>query len=139
MRRAGAACRCRRIGGAVSLDVVVPALRTATIDRLLASLAQGTVRPDAVSLVSNEVPDGLETYGLQVRLLRFRSARYPIGDRDLALRRDVGIWCSECSHVLTLDDDLVAPANLVESSLELLHRESHFWGHHRYISFDGYA
>ncbi len=107
----------------MSLDVVVPALRTATIDRLLASLAQGTVRPDAVSLVSNEVPDGLETYGLQVRLLRFRSDRYPIGDRDLALRRDVGIWCSECSHVLTLDDDLVAPANLVETSLELLDRD----------------
>ena len=123
----------------MSLDVVVPALRTATIDRLLASLAQGTVRPDAVSLVSNEVPDGIETHGLDVRLLRFRSDRYPIGDRDLALRRDVGIWSSECSHVLTLDDDLVAPANLVETSLELLGRERHFWGHHRYISFAGYA
>jgi hypothetical protein len=123
----------------VSLDVIVPALRTATIDRLLASLAQNTVPPDAVSLVSNEVPEGIETHGLNVRLLRFRSDRYPIGDRDVALRRDVGIWSSECSHVLTLDDDLVAPANLVESSLALLERESHFWGHHRYISFDGYA
>jgi hypothetical protein len=123
----------------VTLDVVVPALRTATIDRLLASLAAGTTRPDAVSLVSNEVPDRIETHGLDVRLLRFRSDRYPIGDRDLALRRDVGIWSSECSHVLTLDDDLVAPSNLVETSLELLERERYFWGHHRYISFDGYA
>lgn len=123
----------------MSLDVVVPALRTATIDRLLASLAWGTVRPDVVSLVSNEVPEEIETHGLEVRLLRFRSDRYPIGDRDLALRRDVGIWSSECSHVLTLDDDLVAPANLVESSLELLDRERYFWGHHRYISFAGYA
>lgn len=123
----------------MSLDVVVPALRTATIDRLLASLAAGTVRPDAVSLVTNEVPDGVEAHGLPVRLLRFRSDRYPIGDRDLALRRDIGIWSSECSHVLTLDDDLVAPANLVESALELLDRERYFWGHHRYISFDSYA
>ncbi|HSS79800.1 MAG TPA: hypothetical protein VLK24_01270 [Gaiellaceae bacterium] len=123
----------------MSLDVVVPALRTATVDRLLWSLAHNTVRPDAVSLVSNEVPDAIETHGLEVRLVRFRSERYPIGDRDLALRRDVGIWSSECSHVLVLDDDLVAPANLVESSLALLERESHFWGHHRYISFAGYS
>jgi hypothetical protein len=123
----------------VSLDVVVPALRTATIDRLLASLAEGRVQPNAVSLVSNEVPEGIETHGLEVRLLRFHSDRYPIGDRDLALRRDVGIWCSDCTHVLTLDDDLVAPANLVETSLELLGRERHFWGHHRYISFEAYS
>ena len=123
----------------MSLDVVVPALRTTTIDRLLMSLAAGTVRPDAVSLVTNEVPTGIQTYGLEVRVLRFRSERYPIGDRDLALRRDIGIWSSECSHVLTLDDDLVASADLVESALGLLDRERYFWGHHRYISFDGYA
>ena len=123
----------------MSLDVVVPALRSATIDRLLSSLAAGTVRPDAVSLVSNEVQAGIETYGLEVRLLRFRSDRYPIGDRDVALRRAICLWSSACSHVLMLDDDVVAPANLVETSLDLLTREPYFWGHHRYVSFDGYA
>jgi hypothetical protein len=122
-----------------SLDVVVPALRTATIDRLLFGLARGSTRPDVVSLVSNEVPSGIETHGLDVRLLRFRSETYPVGERDVALRRDVGIWSSECSHVLSLDDDLAASAGLVESSLALLRDEPCFWGHHRYIWVDGYG
>jgi hypothetical protein len=123
----------------VTLDVVVPAVRRATIDRLLESLARNTVRPDSVSIVSNEVDSDLETHGLNVRLLRFRSSEYPIGDRDVALRRDVGIWSSECSHVLTLDDDLIAPASLIETSLALLRDEPYFWGHYRYISFQGYG
>ena len=119
--------------------MVVPARRTATIDRLLFGLARGQARPDAVSIVSNEVPSGIETHGLPVRLLRFRSETYPVGDHDVALRRNVGIWSSECSHVLSLDDDLVAPASLVESSLALLRDEPCFWGHHRYIWVDGYG
>ena len=123
----------------MTLDVVVPAVRRATIGRLLESLAGNTVRPDVVSIVSNEVDPAIETHGLDVRLLRFRSDEYPIGDRDVALRRDVGIWSSECSHVLTLDDDLVAPANLIETSLALLREEPYFWGHYRYISFRGYT
>jgi hypothetical protein len=123
----------------VTLDVVVPAIRRATIGRLLESLGRNTVRPDVVSIVSNEVGTDLETHGLNVRLLRFRSAEYPIGDRDVALRRDVGIWSSECSDVLTLDDDLVAPANLIETSLALLRDEPYFWGHHRYISLQRYG
>jgi hypothetical protein len=123
----------------VSLDVVVPAVRRATIGRLLESLNRNSVRPDVVSIVSNEVDAQIETHGLNVRLLRFRSSEYPIGDRDVALRRDVGIWSSECSHVLTLDDDVVAPANLIETSLGLLHDEPYFWGHYRYVSLSGYT
>jgi hypothetical protein len=123
----------------VSLDVIVPTVRPATIGRLLESLALNTVRPDAVSIVSNEVDGSLETHGLDVRLLRFRSEDYPVGDRDVALRRDVGIWSSEASHVLTLDDDVVAPANLIETSMALLAEEPYFWGHYRYISFAGYT
>jgi hypothetical protein len=123
----------------LTLDVVVPAIRTATIGRLLESLAGNSVRPNVVSIVSNEVDPGIETHGLEVRLLRFRSDEYPIGDRDVALRRDVGIWASECSHVLTLDDDVVAPASLIESSLALLREEPYFWGHYRYISIAGYG
>ena len=122
-----------------SLDVIVPSVRPATVGRLLESLALGSVRPDAVSIVSNEVEASIETHGLDVRLLRFRSSEYPIGDRDVALRRDVGIWSSEHSHVLTLDDDVVAPANLIETSRALLADEPYFWGHYRYISFPGYA
>jgi hypothetical protein len=123
----------------VSLDVVVPAVRRATIGRLLESLGRNTVRPDVVSIVSNEVDARIETHGLNVRLLRFSSSEYPIGDRDVALRRDVGIWGSECSHVLTLDDDVVAPENLIETSLGLLQDEPYFWGHYRYISLSGYT
>jgi hypothetical protein len=123
----------------VTLDVVIPSVRTATIGRLLESLSRNSVRPDVVSIVSNEIDPGIETHGLEVRLLRFRSDEYPIGDRDVALRRDIGIWASECSHVLTLDDDVVAPANLIESSLALLREEPYFWGHYRYISIAGYG
>ena len=123
----------------VSLDVIVPTVRPATIGRLLESLARNAVRPDVVSIVSNEVDRRIETHGLDVRLVRFRSKEYPIGDRDVALRRDVGIWSSDCSHVLTLDDDVVAPANLIETSLALLGDAPYFWGHYRYISFAGYA
>ena len=123
----------------MTLDVVVPAVRRATIGRLLQSLAGNTVRPDVVSIVSNEVEAGIDAHGLEVRLLRFRSTEYPIGDRDVALRRNVGIWSSDCSHVLTLDDDVVAPANLIETSLALLRDEPYFWGHYRYISFSGYT
>jgi hypothetical protein len=122
-----------------SLDVIVPSVRPGTVGRLLESLALGSVRPDAVSIVSNEVEASLETHGLDVRLLRFRSSEYPIGDRDVALRRDIGIWSSELSHVLTLDDDVVAPANLIDTSRALLAGEPYFWGHYRYISFSGYT
>jgi hypothetical protein len=122
----------------MTVDVVVPAVRRATIDRLLASLARNTVRPDVVSLVSNEVDAEIDTHGIEVRLLRFRSATYPIGDRDVVLRRNVGIWSSECSHVLMLDDDLVAPPDFVETSRWLLRDQPYFWGHHRYLPFAGY-
>jgi hypothetical protein len=122
----------------LSLDIVVPAVRRATTQRLVASLARNTMRPDAVTIVSNEVEPTIDTGGLDVQIVRFRSDAYPIGDRDVALRRNVGIWASECTHVVTLDDDLVAPPNLVETSLALLRDNPYFWGHHRYISFSGY-
>ena len=53
--------------------MVVPALRTATIDRLLWSLAQNSVRPDAVSLVSTR--SGRDpAHGLDVRCCASRRA-----------------------------------------------------------------
>ena len=123
----------------MTLDVVIPALRPDTVERLLRSLALGRDRPDSVSLVGNEIPVDLPSYGLPVRHLRFSSETYPIGDCDLALHRTVGAWSSECSHVVFLDDDLVAPIGLVTAARGLLQREPFFWGHHRYIDVESWG
>jgi hypothetical protein len=122
----------------VKLDVVVPVLRTKTIGRLLQSLSLGVSQPDVVTLVSNEVALDTETFGLPVRVIRFSSDTVPIGQADVALRRNIGIWASSGSHVVTLDDDLVAAASLVASSRDLLRVHPYFWGHYRYISFRGH-
>jgi hypothetical protein len=119
----------------MKLDVVVPVLRTKTIGRLLQSLSLGVSQPDVVTLVSNEVALDTETFGLPVRVIRFSSDTVPIGQADVALRRNIGIWASRASHVVTLDDDLVAAASLVASSRDLLRMYPYFWGHYRYISF----
>jgi len=119
----------------VELDVVVPTLRTGTVQRLLRSLSLSTSRPDIVTLVSNEVSLDIETFGLDVQVARFRSATVPIGHGDLALRRNIGIWASAGRNIVVLDDDLVAAAELVAVSRELLRTLRYFWGHHRYLSF----
>ena len=123
----------------MKLDVVVPVTRTKTIGRLLKSLSLGTSQPDVVTLVSNEVPSNTETFGLPVRIIRFSSDTVPIGYGDAAVRRNVGIWASSGSHVITLDDDLVAPANLVATSRDLLCARPYFWGHYRYIRFTDHS
>ena len=123
----------------VQLDVVIPALREETLDDALWSIAHGTVKPALVTIVSNEVAAERETYGLDVRVIRFRSAAYPVGDGDLALKRNIGIWASPCSHVMTFDDDQVAPASLVETTIELLDREAYVWGHHRFVNYGSYG
>jgi len=119
----------------MTLDVVVPAVRTATLSRLLWSLAQGSIRPDMVSVVSNEVDGEVETHGLEVRVLLFSSERYPFGAYDLALRRNVGIFYSACSHVVTFDDDQIAPRTMLAAVRGLLEDRPYVWGHHRYASF----
>ena len=119
----------------MTLDIVIPVLRTRTIGRLLQSLSLGTGRPDAVTLVSNEVPLDVDAFGLPVRVIRFSSDTVPVGHGDVALRRDIGIWASHCSHVVTLNDNLVAAASLVAASRDLLRERPYFWGHHRYVSF----
>ena len=85
----------------MEIDVIVPVRREATIERLLISFSRNTVWPHAVTLVSNELDDrSVQCRGLNVRILRFQSHEYPIGDCDVALRRNVGIWASESSHPL---------------------------------------
>jgi hypothetical protein len=123
----------------MELDVVIPAARPATVERALQSLSLGSRAPDAVSIVSNEVEPALRTFGLPVRILRFESVVYPFGVRDLALRRNVGIYASRCSHVMTFDDDQVASRAMLAETVRLLEDEPCVWGHHRYIDFDGWS
>lgn len=114
------------------IDVVVPARRPATVDRLLSALAQGDRRPDLVSLVGHEVPRAIDRHGLQVRLLRPRSERYAIGDHDVALRRNVGGWASPHRWLVFLDDDVVPARDTLSTCARLLPGEPVVWGHHRF-------
>jgi hypothetical protein len=121
----------------MAVDVIVPVRRRATIDRLLESFARNTVRPAIIFLVTNELDAAdISPRDLDVRLVRFESDSYPIGFNDVALRRNVGIWTSTASHVLTFDDDQIAPLTLIESTLRVLSSSPVCWGHHRYIDVD---
>jgi hypothetical protein len=122
---------------AVEIDVVIPSLRPQTVTAALASLSLGSRRPDLVTIVSNEIGRDVDCHGLAVRVLRFRSAIYPVGSQDVALRRNVGIWSSPCSHLITFDDDQIAPADMAASAAALLEQSPYFWGHYRYLRFDG--
>jgi hypothetical protein len=120
-----------------TLDVVIPSVGRPSLERALASLAQGSELPDRVTVVSNEPPPGIVANGLPLRFLTFDSVAYPYGDRDLALRRNVGIFSSSCDDVLTFDDDQVAPRTLIADVRSALEREPVVWGHHRYIAMTG--
>jgi hypothetical protein len=126
--------------GKVGIDVIVPVARRRTIDELLYSFSCNTARPDLITLVSNELSAGdIQTHGLDVRLLRFDSSVYAIGSMDVALRRNVGIWASESSHVVTFDDDQLAPVDLVENCRARFAAGRYFWGHYRYIDFSQWS
>lgn len=116
------------------IDVVVPSLRKDTVQRLIHSLSLGTQKPGAVSVVSNEI-DTLDTYGLNVRLIRFTSDYYPVGYKDVALRCNVGIWASEADMVFISGDDQIASPTTIEDGAQLLLKKPYWWGHHRLTSF----
>ncbi|HET7265253.1 MAG TPA: hypothetical protein VFL28_11330 [bacterium] len=120
---------------ALTLDVVIPSLRRDSVGGALYSLGRGTAVPDLITIVSNEVAPSLVPVGLRVRLVRFRSARYPIGTMDVALRRNIGIWASPCSHIITFDDDQLASPDMVEAGARLFERQAFFWGHYRFLDF----
>lgn len=101
---------------------------------LIESLALGTVQPDTVTLVTNADVE-VRSFGLNVRLLRFRSQDYAIGDRDVALRCNIGIWESRADAIVFQGDDQIASPTMVEDSIRLLSTKDHFWGHHRYTVF----
>lgn len=123
----------------MEIDVIIPAMRATFIAQVLYSFSKNTVAPGMITIVSNEISKDIPTFELRVRLVRFTSAHYPIGRLDTALRRNIGIWSSPCSHVITFDDDQLAPVNLVETSAALLRRQPYFWGNYRYIDFSRYA
>lgn len=124
----------------MTIDVIVPVRRVHNVERLLWSLSRGSRQPDFVTLVSNDPAiSAVPTFGLQARALRFSSSRYAVGSLDAALRRNVGIWASKASHVLTFDDDQLAPTDLVSSSLTILREKPFLWGHHRFLDFSAHT
>lgn len=123
----------------MEIDVIIPVMRPDLIASLLYSFSQNTIKPDLVSLVSNEVRYAATVQDLKVRILRFESSDYPIGNLDVALRRNVGIWNSPCSHIIAFDDDQLAPTDLIQASRDRLEHQEHFWGHYRYLDFSKYS
>jgi hypothetical protein len=121
----------------MEIEVVIPVVRPWHVEGLLYCFARNNPPPDAVTLVTNELPDSFHTYGLHVRVIRFTSNIYPFGVCDVALRRNIGIWSSEASHVLFFDDDQLAPPDLIDSVRRVLNRKLYVWGHYRYIDFEG--
>ena len=123
----------------MTIDFIVPVRRLQLVERLLWSLSRNSRLPDSVSLVSNELKrESLPTFGLSVRLVRFSSDEYPFGELDVALRRNVGIWASTATHIVTFDDDQLSPPNLVSSIEAVFGERPFFWGHHRFIDFGAY-
>jgi len=120
----------------MTIDVIVPVRRIHNVERLLWSLSRNSRRPDCVTLVTNDPAISTAPgFGLNVRAVRFSSARYAIGSLDAALRRNVGIWTSQASHVVTFDDDQLAPVSLVEAIAGILQNKPFCWGHHRFLDF----
>jgi hypothetical protein len=117
------------------LEVIIPATRNPS--RLIQSLAYGSVRPDLVTVVSNEFhPKSVD--GLPVRTLRFTSEEYCYGESDVVLRRNIGIWEAEGDLLLFQDDDQIAPVGMVEAVLARLEVDDFVFGHHRFIDFTGW-
>jgi len=122
----------------MSLDIVIPATRR-TVNQLLWSISQGTVLPDRVIVVTNDVHVESFSDKYPVDVVSFSSKFHPIGISDQALRRNIGVWESDADIVMTLDDDLYAPRGLVQSAIEEASGRRVVWGHHRYLDFDQYG
>lgn len=120
----------------MQLEVMAPAMRRDGAQRLIDSLAAQTRRPDAVTLVSNEmVAADLAWHGLNGRVLAFRSEAYAVGERDVALRGNIGIFHGTTSHILIAADDQICPRDGIAAWERALVGKPFAWGHHRL--FDG--
>jgi len=119
------------------ISVAIPTVRPKFIPVVLRAFELGDVLPAEVLLVSNEVEAGsLRTYEFPVRILQFSSDTYGYGVRDIALRRNIGVWDCKSPSVLCFDDDEVPTRELVGQVAELLKTEAYVWGHHRIVDFD---
>lgn len=117
------------------IEVVIPSVReTAIVQRLLDSIARADPRPDLVTVVR----DSTEPLDW-ARVLHISSDYYPIGYRDAALRRNVGIWAAEADTIVFLDDDLIVPPSIFGDVDRLMSNLEYIWGHHRYIDFTGHS
>jgi hypothetical protein len=118
----------------VSIEVVIPSLRQASTERLVSSLVLQTVAPDVITIVSNETQP-FPVPGSRVRLLRFSSDTYSIGEWDVALRQNVGIYATECDTLIIQGDDQIAPPSMVEDALRVMEGKDYIWGNHRLTDY----
>lgn len=109
----------------MSVAVIIPATRP-SVKMLMVSLEAGSQPPDEYVVVSNE----LEGY------IGFSSEVQPIGWGDAGLRRNIGADVAKSDILIFIDDDCVAPRNLVESAVKIVEQEGFCWGHHRFIDFE---
>jgi hypothetical protein len=125
------------------IEVIVPCVRPKALGKLLRSFAQQSVRPTRVTVVTNhEVPSDAHPGDLTVRQLSFTSKEYAIGQSDVALRRNVGLWWAESPTVLFFDDDQLAPGNLIASlpgALEMFGPGGMVWGNYRYVDWTNWT
>ena len=120
-------------GRGLTVDVVVPATRP-SVRALAESLRAGSRSPDSIIVVSNELT--ADEVGPGVTLVRFSSDTQPVGRGDAGLRRDIGADISSADVVVFLDDDVIAPRDMLLAALEVVERDGFCWGHYRYIDFD---
>jgi hypothetical protein len=121
----------------VKIEVIIPA--ASKPDLLLWSLGSQSRLPDQVTVVSNEVNEVIDINPVPIRVLRFTSDEYPYGYKDVALRRNIGIWESDADVIIFQDDDQVAPRHMVRDFERLLSEREIAWGHHRFINFDDHG
>lgn len=119
----------------MTVEVIIPSLRQSSTERLVASLLLCDPPPDQVTVVSNETQPWPAS-GI-VRLLRFISAAYSTGERDVALRQNVGIYSADCDVIVIQGDDQVAPKSMIADVLTTLEGRDYLWGNHRLIDFRG--
>ena len=120
----------------LKVDVVIPAIRP-SVSRLADSLRAGSLVPNNIYAVTNEL--SAEECGEWVTAVRFKSTTQPIGRGDAGLRRDIGADVSDADVVIFLDDDAIAPKDMVASAVEIVERDGFCWGHYRFIDFDTFT
>ena len=126
----------------MTVSVVIPTTRNSVRD-LINSLNRGLVRPDEIVVVTNEdivfdVPNQRDRMDAPLWRVGFDSTIQPYGVGDAGLRRNIGADVAESDILLFLDDDVIAPYDLIASTLPFVKEDGFCWGHHRFIDFDEY-